>query len=276
MSSQTIPYTAEPLPPKELLPTMYDLPEEEIGQSGMPDIFHEWQGRLLDETFRPPNYALEEICTAVDLNLYYNVRDFSQYKRPDWFAVVGLPKDKKPEMRMSYVIWQEEIAPLIVVELLSPSTMKDDLGKRLRSVNAPPTKWEVYEQWLRIPYYVTFSKHTEELGIFRLTRKGYQEVTAHDGQLWIEEIELGIGLWQGEYLNHDWLWLRWYDRAGDWIPTSAERAEWQQQRAEQQQQRAKQERQRATAARKEKDTALQKVKELEAKLRALGLDPDQL
>ena len=112
MSIQTHPYTAEPLPPKELLPTMYDLPDEEIGQSGMPDIFHVWQGRLLDETFRPPNYQSEEICTAVDLNLYYNVRDFSQYKRPDWFAVVGLPKDKKQEMRMSYVIWQEEIVPL--------------------------------------------------------------------------------------------------------------------------------------------------------------------
>ena len=260
MSSQTILYTAEPLPPKELLPTMYDLPEEEIGQSGMPDIFHEWQGRLLDETFHPPNYGLEEICTAVDLNLYYNVRDFSQYKRPDWFAVVGLPKDKKQEMRMSYVIWQEEIAPLIVVELLSPSTMKDDLGKRLRAVNQPPTKWEVYEQWLQVPYYVTFSKHTEELRIFTLTSKGYQEVTNHGGQLWIEEIELGIGLWQGEYLHHNRLWLRWYDRAGNWIPTPEERVERETQRARQERQRAK--------------AAMQKVKELEAKLRALGIDPD--
>jgi Uma2 family endonuclease len=283
MSSQTIPYIEEPLPPKELLPTMYDLPDEEIGQSGMPDIFHVWQGRLLDETFRPPNYAPEEVFTAVDLNVYYNVHDYSQCKRPDWFAVVGLPKDKKSEMRMSYVIWQEEIAPLIVVELLSPSTMKDDLGKRLRSVSEPPTKWEVYERWLRVPYYVTFSKHTEELRMFRLTRKGYQEVKDHGGQLWIEEIELGIGLWQGEYLRPDWLWLRWFDRAGHWIPTPAEQLEQQQRRTAQYQLRAKQERQRikqevsrAEQERQEKEEALQKVQQLAAKLRELGIDPDQL
>lgn len=56
MSNQAIsyPYVEEPLPPKETMPTMYDLPDEEIGQSGMSDIFHVWQPRLLDETFRPP------------------------------------------------------------------------------------------------------------------------------------------------------------------------------------------------------------------------------
>lgn len=51
---------------KEALPTMYDLPSEEVGQAGMPDIFHEWQARLLDETFRPPNYGPDEIFTAIE------------------------------------------------------------------------------------------------------------------------------------------------------------------------------------------------------------------
>ena len=115
-------YDEQPPSPKEVLPTMYDLPDEDEDQPGMPDIFHVWQARLLDETFRPPNYEPEEIFTASDLNIYYNVHDFSQCKRPDWFAVIGLPKlEKKPEMRLSYLIWQEGIAPLIVVELLSPS-----------------------------------------------------------------------------------------------------------------------------------------------------------
>jgi Uma2 family endonuclease len=126
-------YDEQPLPPKETLPTMYDLPDEEVDQPGMPDIFHIWQPRLLDETFRPPNYESEEIFTASDLNIYYNVYDTSQYKRPDWFAVVGLPKlEKKPEMRLSYVIWQEGVPPLIVVELLSPGTQKSGLGETLR------------------------------------------------------------------------------------------------------------------------------------------------
>lgn len=252
----SFPYIEEPLPPKECMPTMYDLPDEEIGQSGMPDIFHVWQGRLLDETFRPPNYELQEVFTASDLNLYYNTLDVKQYKRPDWFAVVGLPKDtEQPQMRLSYVTWQEGIDPLIVIELLSPSTEKDDLGQRLRDVTKPPTKWDVYERWLRVPYYVVFSRYTNELRVFTLNGSRYQEVEDHQGRFWIEDVELGLGVWRGRYLNEDFLWLRWYDRAGNWIPNKDERAE---------------------TERKEKEVAQEKVQMLTAKLRELGIDPDQL
>lgn len=264
-----IPYTEEPLPPSQVLPTMYDLPDEEVGQSGMPDIFHVWQARLLDETFIPPTYELSEIFTASDLNIYYDVRNVTQYKRPDWFAVTGLPKGSPSDMRLSYVVWQEGIDPLIVVELLSPSTEKDDLGKRLRDVTKPPTKWDVYEQFLRIPYYVVFSRYTSEVQIFTLAGARYEEVTDHGGRFWIEALELGIGVWKGHYLNEDRLWLRWYGRDGNWIPTLDERAVNQTQRAEQEAQHAEVEFQ-------AKKIAEQRAQQLEAKLRELGIDPDQI
>ncbi len=159
--------------------------------------------------------------------------------------------------------------PLVVVELLSPSTEKDDLGKRLRDVTKPPTKWEVYEQYLRIPYYVVFSRYTNDLRIFTLSGARYEEVKEHSGRLWIESIGLGLGVWQGAYLNHDRLWLRWYDRDGNWIPTVDERAV-------QQEQRAEQEAQRADAEFQAKEIAQQRAQQLEAKLRELGIDPDQL
>ncbi len=270
-------YDEQPLSPKETLPTMYDLPYEEEDQPGMPDIFHVWQARLLDETFRPPNFEPEEIFTASDLNLYYNVHDLSQYKRPDWFAVVGLPKTgEKPEMRFSYVIWQESRAPLVVVELLSPKTEKGDLGEELRDVKGKPTKWDVYESWLRVPYYVTFSRHSDELRIFKLSGGRYEEVENHQGRLWIEQVELGLGLWQGKYLNEERLWLRWYDLNDNWIPTPDEDAEQKRQRAEQEHQRAEQEHQRAEQERKEKEAALQRARQLESRLRELGIDPDQV
>ncbi len=282
--TQYVQYDEQPPSPKEVLPTMYDLPDEEVGQPGMPDMFHIWQPRLLDETFRPPNYEPEEIFTASDLNLYYDVHDFSRNKRPDWFAVVGLPKlGKKPEMRLSYVIWQEGKSPLIVVELLSPSTRKEDLGQTLREAKSPPTKWEVYESWLRVPYYVTFNRRKDELRIFELTKTRYKELKDHQGRIWIEEAELGLGLWQGSYLNEDRLWLRWYDRAGNWILTLDEQIAanqkliaQDQQMLEQERQRAEQERQRAEQERKEKEAAWQKARQLEAKLRELGIDPDRM
>jgi Uma2 family endonuclease len=269
-----------PRSPKETLPTMYDLPDEEVGQPGMPDIFHVWQARLLDETFRPPNYEREEMFTASDLNIYYDVHDFSRNKRPDWFAVVGLPKPEKPEMRLSYLIWQEGKAPLIVVELLSPSTEKEDLGQKLRDTSKPPSKWEVYEQWLRVPYYVTFSRYTDEMRIFALQRTRYEEVKDHQGRFWIEDVELGLGLWRGSYMGEDRLWLRWYDREGNWVLTPTEqerqRAEQEKERAEQERQRAEQERQRAEQEQREKEAALRRAQQLEAKLRELGIDPDRM
>ena len=223
------PEDGRPVPPKEMLPTMYDLPDEEVGQSGMPDIFHIWQPRLLDETFRPPNYTPEEIFTATEMNLYYDVHDVSRCKRPDWFAVVGI---RSPEMRLSYLIWQEEIVPLVALELLSPRTRNEDLGRVMRDVQGRPTKWEMYESFLQVPYYVTFDRRTDRLRIFKHQGDEYEEVTNHQGRFWIEKIELGLGLWHGSYLGNKRLWLRWYDRDGNWLLNKDELLEQQQQRTD--------------------------------------------
>ena len=48
-------------------------------------------------------------------------------------------------------------------------------------------------------------------------------------------LELGIGLWFGNYRGLERQWLRWYDAQGNWIPTPTEAA---QQRAESAEQRA--------------------------------------
>jgi len=42
----TIPQTETPLPPKQTLPTMYDLPSENPEEPGLPDEFHSWQPQL--------------------------------------------------------------------------------------------------------------------------------------------------------------------------------------------------------------------------------------
>lgn len=265
-----------PRPPKESLPTMYDLPSEEEDQPGMPDLFHVLQARLLDETFRPPNHEPDRIFTGTDLNIYYDVNDFSRYKRPDWFAVVGLPKPEKPVLRMSYVIWQEEVNPLVAVELLSPSTEKNDLGRTLRDVSSRPTKWDVYEHWLKIPHYIVFSGHTNQLRIFELSTGRYDEVLNHGGRWWIAQAELGLGLWRGSYLRHERLWLRWYDREGNWLPNNEEQVELEQQHTEQARFRAEQSEQLAEQERQRAEQERQRAELLAAKLRALGIDPEQL
>ncbi|MDM9379625.1 Uma2 family endonuclease [Chlorogloeopsis sp. ULAP01] len=274
--------TNPPRPPKEYLPTMYDLPSEDPEEPGLPDEFHDLQPQLLRETFCPPDYPPDQIFVATDLNLYYDVHHPQWYKRPDWFAVLGVSRlYEQRDLRLSYVIWQEGIAPSVVVELLSPGIEKEDLGQTLREVSQPPPKWEVYERILRIPYYIVFDRYTNRLRIFQNIAGRYQELNLIESPIVLPELELSLGLWQGYYQGIERLWLRWYSVAGDWIPTPAELAEQEsqqkqlaQQQIEQERQRTEQERQRAEQEHLRAEQERQRAEQLAARLRALGIDPD--
>ncbi len=279
-------------------PTMYDLPSENPEDPGLPDIFHDQQPQLLKETFQPPTYTSDNVFVASDLNLYYDRQHEHWYKRPDWFAVVGIsPLYQGRDLRNSYVVWDEQVIPLLVVELLSPGTEDEDLGRTTSLPQRPPTKWEVYETILQIPYYVVFSRRTDEVQFFKLTPTGYVKQPLTTKTLWLPEVQLGLGLWEGKYDGLERQWLRWRDVNGQCLPTPMERAEHERQRAEQERQRAKQERQRtkqerqravqaeqqvllerqqAALERQRATEAMQRADKLAAKLRALGLDPEEL
>jgi len=225
--------------PKERWPTMYDLPSEDPEEPGLPDVrdsaskdvFHDFQPQLLSATFRLADVAADRIFTAADLNLYYDITHPNWYKRPDWFAVVGVSRFYNDrELRLSYVTWQEQVNPYIVVELLSPGTADEDLGlTQPTSPNAPPPKWQVYEQILRIPYYGVFDRYTGNLQAFRLTDDGYRPIEIANDRFMIPELGIGLGLWRGEFQGFERDWLRFLDGAGRWILTPMEMA---QQRAE--------------------------------------------
>jgi len=227
-------------------PTMYDLPSDNPEDPGVPDTFHNQQPQLLKETFQPPAYASDNFFVAADLNLYYDRQHEQWYKRPDWFAVVGIsPFYQGRESRYSYVVWDEPVTPLLVVELLSAGTEDEDLGRTTSLPKGPPTKWEVYEKILQIPYYVVFSRQTNKVQFFKLTPTGYVKQRSSTKSLWLPEVQLGLGRWQGKYDGWKRQWLRWHDIDGRWLPTLAERAEQEHQRAETEHQRAETERQRA-------------------------------
>ena len=152
------------------LPTMYDLPSENPEEPGI-DEFHYLQPSLLKNTFCPPNYPQDKVFVGVDINLYYDVNHTKWYKRPDWMAVMGVDRFyKQQDLRLSYVVWDEKVNPMIVIDLLSEGTDKEDLGETLRDTSRPPTKWEVYEQILKIPYYVVYDRHGDRFLAFELMR----------------------------------------------------------------------------------------------------------
>lgn len=184
MSQQrtVIPQTEPPLPAKETLPTMYDLPSENPEEPGLPDEFHIWQPQLLTRTLQLTDYPPSRLFVGTDLNLYYDVKNPLWHKRPDWFLVLDVPRlYEGTDLRSSYVVWQEGVNSFLVVELLSPGTEKEDLGElalleddEISEVDSteingqpkreiPPRKWDVYERILRVPYYVVFSRYSDRL-----------------------------------------------------------------------------------------------------------------
>lgn len=266
LAKYPIEQTDPPRSPRETLPTMYDLPSEDPEEPGLPDEYHLWQPQLLSFTCCPPNYPPEQVFTASDLNLYYDPRHTNLYKRPDWFAVVGVSRlYEERDLRLSYVMWQEGVRPLVVVELLSPGTKDEDLGQTERIAEQPPTRWEVYERILGIPYYIVFDRYTNQLRAFTLISGHYQELNLEEPRIWMPMLELGLGLWQGVYRGIERPWLRWYDAERNWIPTDAEAAK---ARAEQAESLLEAERQKAEQQR-------QRADRLAEQLRTLGITLDE-
>jgi Uma2 family endonuclease len=235
---------------------MYDLKSEDPEEPGLPDEYHGYQPLLLRHTFKPTNCDLDEVFIGADINLYYDLRHLNWYKRPDWFAVVGVSRlYEGRDLRNSYVMWQELVSPFVVVELLSPGTEDEDLGRTVRQLGKPPTKWQVYEQILRVPYYFVFSRYTNELQAFRLVGGAYESLEVGEEGLLVPHLGLRLGLWQGRYENIERLWLRWFTASGELILTPSEEAATAQARVAQAEQRAER---------------------LAAKLRELNIDPDEL
>lgn len=269
----SIEQTDPPRSPRETLPTMYDLPSEDPEEPGLPDEFHDLQPQLLSRTLRLTDYAREQYFTASDLNLYYDVKHALWHKRPDWFLVVDVPHlYEGKDLRRSYVIWQEGRHPDIVVEFLSPGTEREDLGRFYdasaqvpdpgvaplpkgeviapeinelspgiprRQRAQPPAKFEVYEQYLRVPHYIVYSRYTQCLRHFQLVGKCYQEqaLQADNPRIWIDDLGMGLGIWDGIFADVPSHWLRWCDREGRWFLTDTEQAEQERDRAEQERDR---------------------------------------
>jgi Uma2 family endonuclease len=246
---QPIPQIDPPRPPSEILPTMYDLPSEDSEEPGLPDEFHDLQPQLLSRTIKLAHYSRSNCFTASDLNLYYDVKHPLWHKRPDWFLVVDVPRlYEGKDLRRSYVLWQEGNPPEIVVEFLSPGTEAEDLGRfydesaKITSAAStepviavpeqqlkakPPGKFEVYERHLRVPHYIVYSRYTQRLRYFKLEGGQYQEqeVGSQNPLIWLAELEIGLGIWDGEFEDVPGRWLRWCDASGDWLLTDTEQAQ---------------------------------------------------
>ncbi len=227
------------------------------------------QSLLLTDSITPVLKQLHpdsQYCIGQDLGIYWRMTDPPEKGAvaPDWFYVPNVPLTLNGQTRRSYVLWQEHIAPLIVLEFVSGN------GDEERDKTPWKGKFWIYEQVIRPPFYGIYEVSKASVEVYHLIEGQYQLLAANErGHYPIKALGVELGIWQGEYQNMELPWLRWWDLQGNLLLSGDERAEQERQRADRLSgdERAEQERQRAEKERQRADRLI-------AQLRALGVEPD--
>jgi hypothetical protein len=141
------------------------------------------------------------------------------------------------QIRRSYVLWRELMAPLIALEFASGNGEEErdqtPLSLSTEGEVTKPGKFWVYERIIRIPYYGIYEINNGKLELYELDGGRYQKLTPNErGHYPIPPLGVELGLWQGSYQNQTQLWLRWWDEQGNLLLIGDERAEQERQRAE--------------------------------------------
>jgi Uma2 family endonuclease len=227
------------------------------------------QSILLTESIRPILDQLHpdgQYCIGQDSGIYWRLTNPLERgaEAPDWFYVPNVPPLLNGTGRRSYVMWKEIVAPLIAIEFVSGDGSEErDRTAPSPVMEAKAGKFWVYEQAIRIPFYAIYEVQKASVEVYELIGNTYQLVPPNQrGHYPIPPLAVELGIWQGSYANQDLPWLRFWDSTGQLLLSGEERAEQEKQRAEQEKQRAEQEKQRADR--------------LAARLRQMGLDPDDL
>ncbi len=175
-------------------------------------------------------------------------RDF---RGPDFYFVWNTTR--RP-LRKYWAVWLEDgRTPDVVIELCSPSTIKEDHGR----------KKKIYESTLHVSDYFCYDPETGILEGWTLKNKKYIPLKPNaDGRLWSEELGLWVGPWHGKLGRFDDTWLRFFEKSGRLVLNEDEASE---RRAEEAELHAKQAAKRAKAAESELESVRAKLASLEAK-----------
>jgi Uma2 family endonuclease len=227
------------LPTADELPNSDDTPVDNELQEIIPNLLKSilrmlWKGRM-DWFF------------GIDMGIYTHPEQPPIV--PDGFLSLNVERSFDEDLRLSYLLWEEEVPPIFVLEVVSA-----------KPGGEYTTKLDKYAE-LGVLYYVIYNpkrRRKARLEIHKLVNGNYE--LQNTNPLWMPEIGLGIGSERASYDDLTREWLYWYDENDNRYPTPYEQIELERQRANDADRLIEQERQRADR--------------LAAKLRELGIDPD--
>src|SRR4051794_8678557 len=116
------PSTLAPDPSVVTLPDHMQLPEKD--GTFVRNFQEPPQSTLLSGSLFPRLvvlYGYGRFCIGCDSGIYWRYTQpvLDGCKAPDWFLVPGVPAMLEGQFRRSYVLWQEAVRPLLVIEYVS-------------------------------------------------------------------------------------------------------------------------------------------------------------
>jgi len=216
------------LPTAEDLPDSDETPVDNELQNDIPNILLNLLREIWSDSPNGDVSRRSDWFWGVDMGVYYepNIEEPAKSKAivPDGFLALGVSKQNGEGGRLSYVVWQEKVMPILALEVVS----KKYNGEY-------DTKLAKYAE-VGILYYVVYNSTTgrrlykehQSLEVYKLVDGKYQLLSSvallSDGgrMVWLPEVGLGIGCEQGIHDNWQREWVYWYDRFGKKFSTAQE------------------------------------------------------
>lgn len=227
-----------------------------------------------------------DVFIGGDMAVYYSLEQADEvidngatgaFRAPDFFVALGA---KSHRLRKSWLTWKEGKAPNVIIELLSESTANTDKTE----------KKLIYQDLMRVPEYFLYAPNSTDLVGYILRNGEYAKIKPEHERLPSKQLKLTLVVWYGSWASYEATWLRWAMPDGTLLPTGEERAAEAEARAEQAKAKAAEAQAKAAEAqaktaeaqaetrqtRQELDRERRRAEALAAKLRGLGINPDDI
>jgi len=227
---------------QQLADLMPDATQVESNEPEMASSLHYAQLALLVSFLEWLWRDRHDFFIGANLTIYFSHQQLKNrdFRGPDFFLV----KQTQKRPRKAWVVWEEDGKyPDLIIELLSDSTAETD--RTLKKM--------LYQERFHTHEYFWFSPDTLEFAGFRLWGQQYQPIEPNQtGWLWSEGLELYLGIQDGQ--------LRYFNAAGQLIPTPEEEAKLAQQQTE--------------LAQQQTELAQHRAERLAEQLRSVGIEPE--
>ncbi|MEB3292725.1 MAG: Uma2 family endonuclease [Synechococcales bacterium] len=217
---------------------------------------HNLQMRILIDGLLPWLALRQDGYIGGNMFIYYSLRQVKNqdFRGPDVFVVLDVPKGE----RKSWICWEEDKVPDVVIELLSDSTREfDKTEKKL-----------IYQNRMRVPEYFWYDPfNPSDIAGFYMQNGCYQPIAPNPQGLLVSQM-LGLALvrWQGTFKQVTATWLRWADLQGQILLTDEELA----------QQKADEAQQKADEAQQKVDAQAAQLRQLVRHLMETGMPSDRI